>query len=94
MLESELITVLIMLQLELANFIGRPYFVKVEPMSSHVVWRRRRRLSVCPSVTFCIVAKRYIIAKNCLKEQIELPPRLLHGTNSEPHSSPNVEIPV
>jgi len=43
MLESELITVLIMLQLELANFIGRPYFVKVEPMSSHVVWRRRRR---------------------------------------------------
>jgi len=23
---------------------------------------------VCPSVTFCIVAKRYVLAKNCLKE--------------------------
>ena len=29
------------------------------------------RLSVvCLSVTFCIVAKRYALAKNCLKEQI------------------------
>ena len=29
------------------------------------------RLSVCRlSVTFCIVAKRYVLAKNCLKEQI------------------------
>jgi len=33
------------------------------------------RLSVClsvclSSVTFCIVAKRYVLAKNCLKEQI------------------------
>jgi len=29
------------------------------------------RLSViCLSVTFCIVAKRYVLAKNCLKEQI------------------------
>jgi len=29
------------------------------------------RLSVCLlSVTFCIVAKRYILAKNCLKEWI------------------------
>jgi len=28
------------------------------------------RLSVCLSVTFCIVAKRYVIAKNCLKERI------------------------
>ena len=48
-------------------FFGRPYFVKVEPMSQHVVWR----LSVClSSVTICIVAKRHILAKNCLKEQI------------------------
>jgi len=29
---------------------------------------------VCLSVTFCIVAKRHILAKNCLKEQIVLPP--------------------
>ena len=30
------------------------------------------RLSVClsSSVTFCIVAKRYVLAKNCLKERI------------------------
>jgi len=28
------------------------------------------RLSVCLSVTFCIVAKRYVLAKNCLKEWI------------------------
>ena len=27
-------------------------------------------LSVCLSVTFCIVAKRYVLAKNCLKERI------------------------
>jgi len=46
---------------------GRPYFVKVELMSQHVVWRR---LSVCLSVTICIVEKRYILAINCLKEQI------------------------
>ena len=26
------------------------------------------RLSVCLSVTFCIVAKRYVLVKNCLKE--------------------------
>ena len=30
-------------------------------------------LSVCLSVTFCILAKWYVLAKNCLKEQIELP---------------------
>jgi len=29
-----------------------------------------RRLSVCLSVTFCIVAKRYVLAKKCLKERI------------------------
>jgi len=35
----------------------------------------RCRLSVCClSVTFCIEAKRYVLAKNCLKEQIGLPP--------------------
>ena len=28
------------------------------------------RLSVCPSVTFCIVAKRCVLAQNCLKEWI------------------------
>ena len=26
------------------------------------------RLSVCLSVTFCIVAERYVLAKKCLKE--------------------------
>jgi len=26
--------------------------------------------SVCLSVTFCIVAKRYVLSKNCLKEWI------------------------
>ena len=30
--------------------------------------------AVCLSVTFCIVVKRYVLAKNCLKEQIGLPP--------------------
>ena len=29
------------------------------------------RLSVCLSVTFCIVAKQYVLSKNCLKERIE-----------------------
>ena len=28
------------------------------------------RLSVCLSVTFCIVAKRYVLARKCLKERI------------------------
>jgi len=30
-----------------------------------------RLSSVCLSVTFCIVAKRYVLAKNCLKERIK-----------------------
>ena len=42
---------------------GRPYGRLWYPMSSVVV-------VVCLSVTFCIVAKRHILAKNCLKEQI------------------------
>jgi len=32
------------------------------------------------SVTFCIVAKRNVLAKNCLKEEIGLPPETTHGT--------------
>jgi len=42
---------------------GRPYERLWYPMSSVVV-------VVCLSVTFCIVARRHILAKNCLKEQI------------------------
>jgi len=42
------------------SFFGRPYGRLWYPMSS----------GVCLSVTFCIVAKRHILAKNCLKEQI------------------------
>ena len=42
-----------------------PTVLSVEPMVRHVVC-----LSVCLSVTFCIVAKRYVLAKNCLKEWI------------------------
>ena len=38
---------------------GRPYY-----RSS--LWYSMS--SVCPSVTFCIVAKRYVLAKKCLKE--------------------------
>jgi len=41
-------------------------------------------LSVCLSVTFYVVAKRHILAKNWLKEQIGLPLRLPHDTNSDP----------
>jgi len=41
-------------------------------------------LSVCLSVTFYVVAKRHIfLAKNWLKEQIGLPRRLPHNTNSD-----------
>jgi len=43
---------------------GRPYGRLWYPMSSGVY------VVVCLSVTFCIVAKRHILAKNCLKEQI------------------------
>ena len=48
-----------------------PTVLSVAPLLRHVVC-----LSVCrlTSVTFCILAKRYILAKNCLKEQIGLPP--------------------
>ena len=42
------------------GLIGRPLGRLWYPMSS----------VVCLSVTFCIVAKRHILAKNCLKEQI------------------------
>jgi len=44
-----------------SSLFGRPLGRLWYPMSSVVV---------CPSVTFCIVAKRHILAKNCLKEQI------------------------
>ena len=40
-----------------------PTVLSVEPMVQYVVC-----LSVCLSVTFCIVAKRYVLAKKCLKE--------------------------
>jgi len=46
----------------------RPYFVRSS--LCHSVSSVCRRLSV----TFCIVAKRYVLAKNRLKEQIRLPP--------------------
>ena len=43
-----------------------PTVLSVEPMVQYVVC-----LSVCRlSMTFCIVAKRYVLAKNCLKEWI------------------------
>ena len=67
----------------LANRIGRAF---------GTMCRLSVRSSVC--VTFCIVAKRYVLAKNCLKEQIGLPLRLPHGTKSDPHSSPNGDYPV
>ena len=60
-------------------------------MSRHVVWRRRRRRL---SVTFCIVAKRHILAKNCLKEQIGLPPETTPRYQFGPPFLPNVDIPV
>ena len=51
-------------QLIQLDFIGRPLGRLWYPMSSVC-------LSVCLSpVTICIVAKRHILAKNCLKEQI------------------------
>jgi len=54
---------------------GRPLL----PWQRHLALARRSSrlldcLSVCLSVTFCIVAKQHILAKNCLKEQIGLPP--------------------
>ena len=45
-----------------------PTVQSVEPLVHCVVCLS----SVClSSVTFCIVAKRYVLAKNCLKERIE-----------------------
>jgi len=67
-------------------FFGRPYFVKVEPMSSHVVCLSSSSSS--SSVTFCIVAKRYILAKNCLKEQIGYPPETTPRYQFGPHIHP------
>ena len=51
------------------------------------------RLSVCLSVcrlsvTFCILAKRYVLAKNCLKEQIGLPPETTNGYQFGPPIPP------
>ena len=51
--------------LSILHFVGRPYYRSSlwHDVSSVVC------LSVClSSVTFCIVAKRYVLAKNCLKE--------------------------
>ena len=46
-------------------------------------------LSVClSSVTFCILAKRYVLAKNCLKEQIGLPPETTNGYQFGPPIPP------
>jgi len=42
-----------------------PTLLSVVPLARCVVC-----LSVCLSVTFCIVAKRYVLAKKCLKEFI------------------------
>jgi len=55
----------------LTNVFWPTVLCKVAPLAQHVVCRLS---SVCLSVTFCIVAKRHILAKNCLKEQIGLPP--------------------
>ena len=53
------------------RFIGRPYY-------RSCLWHDVSSVclsSVClsSSVTFCIVAKRYVLAENCLKEQIGNP---------------------
>jgi len=45
----------------LYNAMQRPRFQTI-PVLAHCV--------VCPSVTFCIAAKRHVLAKNCLKEWI------------------------
>jgi len=45
-------------------------------------------LSVCLSVTFYVVAKRHILAKNWLKEQIGLPPETTPRYQFGPPSSP------
>ena len=58
----------------LRTVFGRPYYRSRLCYSMSSV--------VCLSVTFCILAKRYVLAKKCLKEQIGLPPwRLPNGTN-------------
>jgi len=44
-----------------------PTVLSVEPLAHCVVCLS----SVCLSVTFCIVAKWYVLAKNCLKEQVK-----------------------
>ena len=43
-----------------------PTVLSVAPLAHCVVCLS----SVCLSVTFCIVVKRYVLAKNCLKERI------------------------
>ena len=52
-----------------------PYFPHELTVRLHIFGRPYYRSclwftvsSVCLSVTFCIVAKRYVLAKNCLKE--------------------------
>ena len=59
----------------------------VEPLARHVVCRL--------SVTFCIVAKRHILAKNCLKDQIGLPPETTPRYQFGPRIPPyNGDYPV
>ena len=47
-----------------------PTILSVEPLARCVVCRLSVCLSVCLSVTFCIVAKCCVLAKKCLKEWI------------------------
>jgi len=61
-----------------------PTVLSVAPLLHEVVC-----LSVCRlSVTFCIEAKRYVLAKNCLKEQIGLPPETTNGYQFGPPIPP------
>ena len=57
-----------------------PTVLSVAPLLQHVVCRL--------SVTFCILAKRYVLAKNCVKEQIGLPPETTNGYQFGPPIPP------
>ena len=56
---------------ECTRLIAGPILSNSSPTQLQCIVFGRPYCVICLSVTFCIVAKRYVLAKNCLKEWIE-----------------------